>query len=353
MPSTYVTETLRDIARHVDARCLLADCAPEWTRSANVATYTAELFVLHRLRSQCAVAPDPSAADILVFPFPLALWQVSGWVGARSRPALLPTLTKLLVHLHAGNAERHVFLDTNDAVFAICLHPLCARAIVVHYGDDAWAGAITAVNRVRRDRHFPNSVVVPYRTNVPLRDAREPQNRTLLLFGAINSRRNPARRRIIEALRNASASVVVREMHDFRSLRTATAFMRRAAFCLAPAGDTPSLTQRFPAAILSGCVPVRVDPYVRSPSAAEELLPFHRQIDWTGRYASLALADVPRAEHILRRLAPARVVPSASFRARMKYDLGRDDDASQLALRELRLIVDALDAPGPVRAQDA
>ena len=40
----------------------------------------------------------------------------------------------------------------------------------------------------------------------------------------------------------------------------------RSSFCLCPSGDAPSFTQRLYVAVLSGCVPVRVDAYPRWPA---------------------------------------------------------------------------------------
>ena len=338
-----VTLTLQSLPVH--PKCLLDDCGTGWAANDNLLVYTAELFILHRFLSQCPRTTDPTTADFFLLPFPLSLWQVSGWGRRRLQPALMKKLSGLLTHMNDRNAHRHVFLDTNDSIFVMALCPECTRSSVVHLGDDLWNGARVGRSNVTRGTRFERSVIVPHRTSLPLQEVLPFADRPILLFGALNTRRHPVRRKLIDLLRHSTASsgshdkIVVNEMSKFGTLNATLGYTAKAQYCLVPAGDTPSWTQRFPAAILSGCIPVHVDPYLRHPR--EIALPFFRQIDWSG-----LCVDVPE-KHLHRVLSLDRVVNHTRdaslrrIRPHMKYDLSRDNDASQHALYEVYLELQA------------
>ena len=138
-------------------------------------------------------------------------------------------------------------------------------------------------------------------------------------------------------------------MSDFADISMTVAWMQRSRYCLVPAGDTPSVTQRFPAAVACGCVPVYVDPYARvgaerdGNAALNATFPLHRTIDWSRaavRTSGSSWRDpddplIPRGD----RGEGWKV--SKELGRRMQYDLQRPDDASQGVLDELRLLLAA------------
>jgi len=81
----------------------------------------------------------------------------------------------------------------------------------------------------------------------------------------------------------APGRVLVGRTSDFASLAVAARHQHNSTFCLCPSGDAPSFTQRFYVSILHGCIPVRVDTYLRyppDPSGEEYAYPFPHLIDW-------------------------------------------------------------------------
>ena len=77
--------------------------------------------------------------------------------------------------------------------------------------------------------------------------------------------------------------MLVARTSDFASLAEAAAHQYNASFCLCPGGDAPSFTQRLYVSILHGCIPVRIDTYLRyppDPEGVETAYPFPNIIDW-------------------------------------------------------------------------
>lgn len=348
LPRALVADTLRDVARAVKPGCLLGRCDHTFTNA--LFSYTGELFILRRLLSQCSRVDRPEAADFFLVPFPLSLWRVVGWSGRRSVRNIQDALTPHIVHMNARTSRRHVFLDTNDAVFLMSFAslPHFERAIVVHLGPDFWSGYIRDASTVVRKQEFRRSIVVPHRTHITTAEGDAPV-RDVSVFGALNTKRHPVRSALIRhfsAPEKNNRSVHVEPMSQFSGYSETDAWMRRSQFCLAPAGDTPSFTQRFPAAVLCGCVPVYVDPYNRTGASADRApvhratLPLHRTTDWRRAAVRVNAVDglpatlLPTAER-------AWHVPQA-LRRRMQYDLRRTDDASQGALDELKILLGPL-----------
>ena len=193
--------------------------------------------------------------------------------------------------------------------------------------------------------------------------------------------------------RLAPGRVRVGPLQSFGSLSEAAALAARSSFCLCPSGDAPSFTQRLYVAVLSGCVPVRVDAYPRwpaDPAGVESAYPYAGAVAWrefvveVGNWSTLhampyrggpsGRADEPprRAEHnatfrpLLREfdeLLPRLLAlePTAADRRRrmrnaahwLAFDAHASDgrlalpDAASAALREVaqRLLDSEADAP--------
>jgi uncharacterized protein (DUF2132 family) len=160
-----------------------------------------------------------------------------------------------------------------------------------------------------------------------------------LLFGALNVKRNIVRKKIVNFFEKVNdTQIFVKGMHEFPSLTSTLEYVRNSKYCMVPAGDAPALTQRFPAAIISGCVPIHVDPYQKHPSVQEHTLPFFRQIDWSDKHIS---AKPVHLDHMVERIRSKHVDTESLYGLRnsMKYSLKLDNDASQRTVREIKLIV--------------
>lgn len=342
IPDLFLDAVFNDLSKHINLTCLLRDCALSWTSSSNLLAYSSEFFILARLLTQCARTKNPNKADFFLLPFPFSLWQVSGWVERRSRPNTLSEITPYVKYMNKQNARRHVFLDTNDSIFLIHLNlPYFKDSIVVHLGNELWSGQlIHSKNSVRRNVLFRNSIIVPYRTSADLTTVRDRARRSMLLFGALNGKRHPLRKKLLELFTKYNDTIMVAEMNTFSSLQEATYHMHNSKFCLAPSGDAPSFTQRFASAIISGCIPIHIDPYERQPQsiATDVHFPFFRQINWTNQ----ALIIQPnKLQSIVKTIKQDNHAMDDSLRQQMKYDL-MVKDASQSAIDEIHMLVKSL-----------
>lgn len=170
--------------------------------------------------------------------------------------------------------------------------------------------------------------MLPYRSQLPASprngtfDARRPwrglgkgERRALLVFGAFNPHRHPLRPKLLAAMNRSRAlapgRVMVGRVNDFRSLSAAAAHQSNATFCLCPAGDTPAFTQRMYVAMMNGCLPVRIDLYMRypaDPGGVESAYPYASQIDWSRVVVEISvnggnrsLPDAKQKELLVRR----------------------------------------------------
>ena len=215
----------------------------------------------------------------------------------------------LLTHLNASTASRHVFFQSVDSVFVGLAEPgqppfIPPEAIVIHLGDDYYYyGRVKRFSPIKRAVRFHRSITVPYRSFLPAAfdplspwDERPSHRRHLLLFGAFSVRRHWLRGALVEAINQtqhlAPRRVMVGKTSGFSSLAQAAALQHNATFCLCPTGDAPSFTQRLYVSILHGCIPVRIDTYLRYPPDPEQVeyaYPFPHLIDWRRMLVSISV----------------------------------------------------------------
>lgn len=72
-------------------------------------------------------------------------------------------------------------------------------------------------------------------------------------------------------------------LSEFGSFERVEAFLYNSSFCLCPSGDNPAFTQRLYVSIIHGCIPVRIDTFLRypaDPEGVESAFPFPHLIDW-------------------------------------------------------------------------
>lgn len=339
IPEIYLIKTFQDISKHINKKCFFNDCEQSW-KTSGYYQYSSELVILYRLLTQCERTKKINEADFFLFPFPFSLWQVSGWIGRRSCPQILKIFPDLLTHMNSNNSHKHVFLDTNDSLFMLNLNKNYSNSIFINYGDDLWSGIIKRVNYIDRKTYYPNSIVVPYRSCTKLKDVKKYNERSILLFGAINIKRNPIRKKIVELLKNKNdKSIIVADMKEFKFLANMSSYAYESKYCLVPAGDAPSLTNRFPSAVISGCIPVRIDPYTRNPPVTNYKLPFFRQLDWQHMHVNINPEDLHDIVNIIRKIKPKSNYFLSKIRNYMKYDLKLQNDASQQTIYEIYLML--------------
>lgn len=355
LPEYVIRGTLQDAARVISTGCLLGRCNTSFSNTARknafeLFTYTGELFILRRLLAQCKRVQRPSRADFFLVPFPLSLWRVVGWTGKRSVPNILTVLRPHLVHMSNATAHKHVFLDTNDAVFLLRSKelPHFNRAIVVHLGPDFWSGRMRDPWTLVLEESFERSIIAPYRSHVSEDCWRPEASRHVAMFGALNTQRHPIRIMLVgHFAAQGDPAAYVKPMSDFAELSDTTAWMQRSKYCLTPAGDTPSVTQRFSAAVACGCVPVYLDPYTRIGAyedhnpALSATFPLHRTIDWSRAAvrASAAFWKTPSSRLVPGAGSEARWSVPEKLSRRMLYNLHRSDDASQGVLDEMNILL--------------
>lgn len=250
--------------------------------------YTSEIPVLLRLLQVATLVARPEDAHAFLVPMPIGTWITSGFI--RQRPGSLRglyyNLSQHLPHLNQQTARRHVYLASQDSAFVRVPAPFATESIVFTLGDDEWNATRLRFRTFRRDAHFRRSIVLPFRSELPdlaeiraLHDPSHPSHRQdiahrrpLLLYAALSVGRNAARRAMVDAIQNVSSAyghalqrrIVLGEIgggYDDVDRRARRA--RESTFCLAPAGDAPSFTQRFYFALIRGCIPVRVNPFTR------------------------------------------------------------------------------------------
>ena len=338
---------------------------------------TSEVPVLLRLLQVCTIVEDPAQADAFVVPFPICTWQMIGWLRP-PRPKvltnLLQTVRHHLIHLNESTASRHVLFYSLDICFlGIGRHmPHAERTVIFTSGDDFYnsstfwrrkaSSGITIVSKaIRRQVRFNHSLTLPKRTHRPRASPTDTSPaaddgtlaRPILLFGALDPRRNRERGVAISAIQRSAAEakvaerVLVGDLRNFSSngsLAVPSQLASRSVFCLCMAGDAPSFTQRFSFVIARGCIPVRIDPFRRLPNLGQpaDSFPFPSLINWRriivpveGRNMSAYMDLVPRLLALEPRARAMRQYMQSVAHYLLFDGEGVQPDAASAALFEL------------------
>ncbi|KAL3920108.1 MAG: hypothetical protein SGPRY_005376 [Prymnesium sp.] len=176
------------------------------------------------------------------------------------------------------------------------------------------------------------------------------------------TRRSKLNTRVHRSRSLAPGRVLVKPNSYFRSLNVAAALQADSTFCLCPSGDAPSFTQRLYVSILHGCIPVRVDTFLRYPADpvhVETAFPFPSLINWSRISLSISATQLlpirsklelardgyPYLEREFHRLVPRLLDLEASGQAR----------AMRAYMREVAplLAFDSHDQTGRLNRQDA
>ena len=244
-----------------DANCLQDACTYDDFLSFGTRQYTADWPLYNHMVSQCPQTPDPAEADVFLVPFLFGYMMTSAWDQTwvpdkarrrREHNRMVDNalaIPKQLPYLNATTAHRHIFLFSNDGQFVnLDLHRHLKSSIVVHLGDDLWAGS-QHDPQFRHSHYLSQSMSVPYRVSqwLPLGMPSVPSAhaRPTLLSMNVNMKRSSARGAVstmvlaaADALNARSAVQVTTTMlhpHEAVSLANAS------TFCLCPTGDSKGL----------------------------------------------------------------------------------------------------------------
>lgn len=234
-----------------ESRWLSSITSGHFTHFENLRTHGADYLMLQKLLHHTRQTSDPRAADLFLIPLLGGLDTILGWGHGLSRvnPSAHGTVLAwdawATRNLHAWHRlpHRHLILfNMNDEQVPLEMNP----ATVVHLGP------------VKTERHH---IIVPYlilERSLFLRHPR-PRKRTFA-YVQMTTSRNPIRKSIQRQLRDKDNVFVDAGVIGKRQRDTVYA-MRRSTFCIAPAGDSASFCTRLYFALLSGCIPVRIDTY--------------------------------------------------------------------------------------------
>ena len=330
----FSTETTNDGGSIQKVSCLEAPCSFDTFIRNNTRQYTGEVPVYHRLVNTCQLTTDPSKADVFLVPFFFGYMMTLGWsVGAygiagraehREMMRAAVSIGKSLPHLNNNTAARHIFLFSCDSQFlGVDLAPYLRDSIVVHLGDDAYAGNSGDLRHAeaRQKRHLPNGVIVPYRVSQWLPFGFRPAAvgpRRLLISMNVNMARHRVRSHIATHIRAAAKLAAVSEDRLYITSQMAgpieaAEIARSSTFCVCPTGDSKGFTARFYFSLLHGCLPVRVDGWRRNAEIAPPTYPFPHLIKW-----SRIVIDL-HPDNASTQLLPLLQMPTSEVEERQSY----------------------------------
>ena len=357
----------------IQSLCLIHGCALEYEEPLTKYSYSAEVPVMLRMLRSTTLTTDAANADAFLVPFPLGLWMTNTWGSVGPKPSgmeahqLMQNLPGLLKHLDADTAKRHIFLYSADSVFLDVPIPHFEESIVVHLGDDLWSasGCLGLCQHIlegeqplwERQKRFSRSVVVPHRQMYPLQSLEwsPSASRPILLHASFAEGRQAVRNRLLKAVEAQEKLMPGRfdlSGDQIVSLDVASESALNATFCLAPVGDSNGFCGRFYAALLHGCIPVRIDAYRRVPADQNDdpAYPFPSLIDWDSIVINInttesegdlfdtlvprLIALEPRAEKARRYLHKVRHLLAYDL-ARQVRSASNEPDAASAALYEI------------------
>lgn len=297
-----------------------------FTHFENLRTHGADVIMLQKLLHHTRQTLDPSVADLFLIPLFGGLDTILGWGHGLKRinPAghrnVLEWDAWASENLHAWRRVPHrhlVLFNMNDEQVPSGMNP----ATVVHLGPS------------RRRLHH---IIVPYLIlEQSFFASRRPRpEKRFFAYVQMTTSRNAIRRSIEEQLRHKD-NVLVDSGVIGKPQRDTVRLMRRSTFCIAPAGDSASFCARFYFALLSGCIPVRIDtygsqdayPYVGPAESLRELVVNVSPADVRAQRLLAVLHNVTDVDDRLRRI-----------RAVQKYLLHNpadSEDASTMVISQL------------------
>ncbi len=265
MSSQYNT----DIKNHVEAvahsklgvsNWLSRVASGRFTHFENLKTHGADYLLWKKFSHIVRRTTDPADADLFLVPILGGLNTILGWghglsrINAGAHRNILNWNDWATRNLHSWTRfpHRHILLYNMNANQ---VPPSMNSATVLHLGPS---------------RTRSNHIIVPYlilekaffAPNGPVKD------RSIFAYVQMTQSRNSIRKLIWKELKNRPGVLVDTRIIGKVQERTIRK-MQQSVFCIAPAGDSASFCTRLYFALLSGCIPVRVDTY-----GSEDSYPF-------------------------------------------------------------------------------
>ena len=222
-----------------------------FTHFENLKTHGADAIIFSKMLKFVPRTHDPSNADIFLVPLFGGLDAILGWGHGLSRinPEAHHNVlnwdtwaTHNLPHWRRV-PHRHVILfNMNSDQVPSGMTP----ATVLHLGP-----TIT----------HPHHIIVPYLIlERPFFVPHKAEPRSIFAYVQMTPSRNWIRRVVARQLSGVQGVVV--DTHIIgESQKNTIRHMRKSVFCIAPSGDSASYCTRLYFALLSGCIPVRIDSY--------------------------------------------------------------------------------------------
>ena len=271
----------------------------------NLRTHGADYIIWRQLQSRMQLTNNVHDADLYLVPFLGGLNTILGWGHGLSR----------IDHKMHKQATRH--WNEWASRHLVAWKQYSHRHIILYNmnGDQVPLQMLPAtVLHLGPARLRPQHIVVPYlilEESFFKKTTRAPK-RDLFAYLQSSSSRNHIRGKIAHQMANHQDVVVDTSVIGKRAHHTVQ-MMRRSKFCITPAGDSASFFTRFYFALLSGCIPVRVEtyhsedsyPYVgehHSISDVAIIIDFHT-VNTNGLMAALhRVRDTERRMQLLKRM---------------------------------------------------
>lgn len=222
-----------------------------FTHFENLRTHGADNLILRKFLKFARLTTEPSEADLYLVPFLGGLDTILGWghglsrINSQSHQNILNWNSWASRNLQWWKkfSHRHIVLfNMNSDQVPKSMN----SATVLHLGPS---------------RTRPHHIIVPYLIlEKTFFEARRSQNRDIFAYVQMTSSRNPVRKIIRQQLWNRPHVIVDTRVIGKLQEKTIRK-MHKSKFCITPAGDSSSFCTRFYFALLSGCIPVRIDTY--------------------------------------------------------------------------------------------
>lgn len=256
----------------------------------NVAENIADVFLIDQLKNHPGRVYHADAADVHIIGAAIGTSFHAAQLDGQPCGTLAEhynRVTDVLVNMTNQTARNWLLIDTDW-----CWH---GQVLTTAFGDFMKQKGVmfATLDHTIADyggMPYEDVVVIPYKAHARLDDERGPapnvngRRKTSFTFHGNMKRRNSGRLRfrlfdITDGLPYTSVIDVNFKKDDVKAFsaisRTTASTLLDSAFCLVPAGDTPSSRRLFDA-LSAGCIPIILNVF----ETATENLPFSNSIDW-------------------------------------------------------------------------
>lgn len=217
----------------------------------NLKTHGADHILLQKFLMSVPTTTDPEQADIYLVPFLGGLHTILGWGHGLSRT-------------NSGVNQKIIDWDAWATKNLVAWKRVPHRHIILYNMNDEQVPSkmkSATVLHLGPTRSRPQHIIVPYLIlEHEFFVDRESQKRHIFAYLQMTPSRNNIRKTIQNQLIGHADVYLDTHIIGSRARKTIR-MMQQSKFCIAPAGDSASFCARFYFALLSGCIPVRIDTY--------------------------------------------------------------------------------------------